>query len=94
MDLTRRFPWQSSRGNEYILVAYHFDANLIKGVPIKSRCGQVITEAWEALHEEFKQAGGAPRTYVLDNEKSKDLINSFINQQIDYQLVAPYCHCK
>jgi len=46
------------------------------------------------LYEEFKQVGGAPRTYVLDNEKLKDLIDSFINQQINYQLVAPYRHCK
>ena len=94
MDLTGRFPRRSSRGNEYILVAYHFDANYIKGVPIRNRRGQIITETWEALHEEFKLAGGAPKTYVLDNEKSKDLIDSFKNQKIDYQLVAPYRHCK
>ena len=37
MDLTGRFPKQSSRGNEYILVGYHFDANLVKGIPLKNR---------------------------------------------------------
>ena len=94
MDLTGRFPRRSSRGNEYILVAYHFDANYIKGVPIKNRRGAIITETWEALHDEFKLAGGEPKTYVLDNEKSKDLIDSFANHKINYQLVAPYRHCK
>ena len=28
-DLTRRFPCKSSRGNDYIFVAYHFDENCI-----------------------------------------------------------------
>ena len=31
---------------------------------------------------------------MLDNEKSKDLINSFITEKVDYQLVVPYRHCK
>ena len=35
MDLIGRFPYCSSRGNEYILVAYHYDANAILGVPLK-----------------------------------------------------------
>ena len=29
MDLTGRFPYFSSRGNEYVLIAYHYDANII-----------------------------------------------------------------
>ena len=94
MDLTGRFPKQSSWGNEYILVAYHYDVNLIKVIPIKNRHSQVITEAWESLHEDFKIAGAAPKIYILDNEKSKDLIDSFTTQKIDYQLAAPYHYCK
>ena len=45
MDLTGRFPKRSSQGNEYILVAYHYNTNLIKAIPIKNRHSQVITEA-------------------------------------------------
>ena len=37
-DLTRRFLQQSSRRNEHVLVAYHFDTNAIKGGANKSRC--------------------------------------------------------
>ena len=37
MDLTGRFPHCSSRGNEYILVAYHYDSNAILGLPLKNR---------------------------------------------------------
>ena len=94
LDLTGRFPKRSSRGNEYILIAYHFDSNLIKAIPIKNRRRQVITEAWQTIYDDFKRAGEALKTYMLDNEKSQDLINSFLTKKVDYQLVAPYRHCK
>ena len=84
MCLTGRFPKRSSRGNECVLVRHHFDANLVKGIPLKSRRGEVIAEAWEELRNEFVTAGIAPKTYVLDNEKSKDLIDSFMTCKIDY----------
>ena len=29
MDLTGRFPYQSSRGNNYVYLSYHYDANAI-----------------------------------------------------------------
>ena len=30
-DTTGRFPQRSSRGNQYVMVGYHYDANLIWG---------------------------------------------------------------
>ena len=45
IDLTGRFPKRSSRGNQYIIVSYHYDANHIRAIPIKNRKGQTITEA-------------------------------------------------
>ena len=36
-DLTGRFPVMSSRGHNYIFVAYHYDANYIAVRPLKSR---------------------------------------------------------
>jgi len=92
MDLTGRFPRRSSRGNEYILVGYYYDANHIKGIPINNRCGPTITEAWEQLHKTFKLAGAPPDTYALDNEKSKELLNSFNEEKVSFQLVPPYKH--
>jgi len=77
MDLTGNFPKRSSRGNEYILVGYHYNANHIRGIPIKNQQGPTIKEALEQLHQDFKKAGVALQTYVLDNEKSKDLLESF-----------------
>ena len=35
MDLTGHFPYKSSRGNEYILIVYHVNSNVVFGTPIK-----------------------------------------------------------
>jgi hypothetical protein len=45
MDGTGRFPQRSSRGNEYILIGYHFDGNAILGQPIKNRSADTLTTA-------------------------------------------------
>ena len=47
-------------------------------MPLKDRHGKTITEAWQALCNEFHRVGEALKIYVLDNEKSKDLVGSFI----------------
>ena len=39
LELTRRFPKQSSRRNRYIMVSYYYDANYIRDIPIKNRRG-------------------------------------------------------
>ena len=35
MDLTGRFPYKSSRGNKYILIAYNYDGNTTLAEPLK-----------------------------------------------------------
>ena len=92
VDLTGRFPKKSSRGNQYILVGYHYDGNYIHGMPLKDRRGQSITEAWSELNAIFKKAGVAPEMYVLDNETSSELMQAFDDESITYQLVTPYKH--
>ena len=44
-DLTGRFPMRSSRGNQYILIGYHYDANCIHGIAIKDRTATTLTNA-------------------------------------------------
>ena len=60
--------------------------------PIRDRRGSTITEAWKVLHNQFKTAGPAPETYVIDNETSKDIMSAFEQEGIDYQLVTLYKH--
>ena len=73
MDLTGRFPFCSSRGNEYILIGYHYDANAILGVPLKNRQAVTITKGWQHLHSQYSKAGVAPSSWILDNETSLKL---------------------
>ena len=92
IDLTGKFPYISRRGNQYILVGYHYDANYIAAVPIKKRTAGEITKGWEALHSKFSQAGVTPTKYVMDNETSKELIAALEKKQLSYQLAPPHMH--
>ena len=71
-DLTGRFPIQSSRGNNYILVAFHPDGNAILVQALKNRTAPIITQAWIAINERFKKAGVKPLIWIMDNECSKE----------------------
>ena len=57
IDLTGHFPYRSTKGNQYIFIAYHFDANAIYGHAIKNREAKVITSAWEHINKKFATAG-------------------------------------
>ena len=92
IDSTGRFPQRSSRGHEYILVGYHFNGNAILAAPIKDRSAQSLTKAWESIHKMFIPSNNIPNIYVLDNEKSTDLINAFIKNNVKYQLAPPHMH--
>ena len=91
-DLTGRFPMRSSRGNQYILIGYHYDANCIYGIAIKDRTAATLTTTWQTLHNIFEKAGVAPNTYVMDNEISNDLKAALTKNETSYQLVPPYSH--
>ena len=52
----------------------------------------IIAEAWEKLHSIYKKASTPPKTHKLDNKISKDLVDSFDQEHIQYQLVTPYKH--
>ena len=55
IDLTGRFPYRSSRDNEYFLIGYHFEANAILATQLKNRHAGTITEAWRVLNEKNLQ---------------------------------------
>ena len=46
-NLTVQFLVQSDRGNNYILVAYHYDTNNILTTPLKNRTGPLHTK-WDS----------------------------------------------
>ena len=69
-DLTSSFPVQYSRGNNYLLICYSYDANAILAHPLCNRTVSEIVKGWEALNEHLHSAGVHPECYILDNECS------------------------
>ena len=72
-DQTGRFPYRSSRGNEYTMVMYDFDANAILVEPLKNRQAKSIANAWESLHSRLTTHGHTTTKIILDNECSSEL---------------------
>lgn len=64
IDLTGRFHYKLSKGNQYILVGYHVDANNIQAVALRIREASSITTAWNTLHKKFSNAASTPTTYL------------------------------
>jgi len=74
------------------MVAYHFNANVIYGQPLKNRESATITSAWAIINKKFQVAGVQPDAYVIDNEASLQLKYSMQKEGIKYQLVPPHNH--
>ena len=72
-DLTGRFPVQSSQGKNYLMIAYHQDANAILVEALKNRQAKSIVSAWSVLNKRFKKSGMKPSNWIMDNECSHDL---------------------
>ena len=66
-DQTGRFPYRSSQGNEYIMLAYHYDTNIILLQPVKNRQAATLTTAWNIIHNRLVIAGVTPKAYIMDN---------------------------
>jgi hypothetical protein len=93
-DLTGKIPVRSSKGNWYVMVCYVFDCNYVKVVPVKSRSSSEWVKSYEQIHQELTYKGFKPTIQTLDNEASAALKNFFTTNDVKYQLVPPYCHCR
>ena len=91
-DLTGRFPYKSSRGNQYILVFYNYDANYINAIAVKSRQASELKNAFVSHTDTLQRSGIVPTMYILDNEISNDLKLALTKYDITYQLVPPAQH--
>ena len=85
-DLPGRFPFISSRDNNYIFVLYDYDSNAILAAPIKSRQTDHLIAGYDFCYNQLKQAGIIPTLQRLDNKVSKELIASIESKQHHYQL--------
>ena len=61
-DQTDAFPQLSTRGHRYVCVFYVYDANYIKGVPIKSRKKEILLCAYKEAYNYCEDRGHKPKT--------------------------------
>ena len=81
----------SNRGMKYIQVLYDYDSSLIAARPMNSNKGAAMTEAYESIYAELKEAGITPiLQYLDDNDTLKELISSIKKDKLKFQLGAPH----
>ena len=91
-DLTGQFPVQSDRGNNYILVPYHYDAKNILTTPLKNRTGPCILSGITKIHDKLIKRGLTPKLHIINNEVSEYHKKYFEESDIQSQLVPPHMH--
>ena len=91
-DQTGQFPYKSSRGNQYIMVAYNRDSNIILVEPMKSRAEHELLRAMTKIHEHLKNRGLYPQLQILGNKCPALIKKYFRTEKIAYQLVPPNLH--
>ena len=92
-DETGRFPIRSRTGNQYLMVAYHYDTNAILIDPFQTREDRHRIPAYTRIMTRLKTRGHVVDHQVLDNEASKEY-RRHVNDiwKATYQLVPPNVH--
>ena len=67
---TGRFPIHARSGNQYIMIAYHCDANLILAEPFSSRKDTHQLLAYEKIMQRLTDNKLSVNLQILDNEAS------------------------
>ena len=83
---------QYDRGNNYILVAYHYDVKNILTTPLKNRTRPCILSDITKLHDKLRKRGLTPEIHIMDNEVSEDLKKYIEDSDIQFQLMPPHMH--
>jgi hypothetical protein len=79
-DQTGRFVVPSSNGNNYLIVLYDYDSNVIMAHAIPSRSAKDILAGYKILHARLCEAGLKPQLQRLDNECST-ILKDFMDEK-------------
>ena len=91
-DQTGGFPFLSQRGNRYIMVAIHLDANYIFVEAMKNRTEGEMIRAHQKMINRMRNAGLGVKKQVLDNECSAAMKAHIKANNMEYELVPPGQH--
>ena len=89
---TGQFPITSGQGNTCIMVSYDNDINLINAMAIKSRLKEDLIHRYNNLYNDLKKAGITLVIQRLDNETSKESIETIEEKQLQYQITPSGSH--
>jgi hypothetical protein len=84
---TGAFPHTSQRGNRYIMVAIHLDANYIFTKLMKNRTEGEMIRVYQKILNRMKTAGLGLRKQVLNNECSAVMKACIKENGMDYKLI-------
>ena len=89
-DLPGRFPFTSSKSNNYIFYMYDYNSNVIWSVPIKSRNSVDLIIGLNACYKVLAKANITPIIHRLDNEISNKLILVIKKKGLKHQVVTAH----
>ena len=94
IDLPGRFPFTSSKGNNYIMSIYDYDLNIIWSHPIKLRKIADLIISINACYKVLDKANITPIIHQLDNAISNKIICVIKKKDLKHQIVTAHDHCQ
>ena len=92
-DNTGRFPVRARSGNQYMIIVYHCNLNVILACPFHLHKEVHILQAYNAIMERLKSRRHHVDLQVLDNEASMAYRQIITDKwKSDFQLVPPNIH--
>ena len=89
---TGQFPIVSQKENQYTMVLYNYDSNIILAEGCKERTGTELTATYDKLYNKLTKAGVIPVIQRIENEVSTILVELIKERGSQYQLASPYDH--
>jgi len=92
-DDTGRFPVRAHYGNQYVIIAFHANGNLVLQQAFKSKSDQHRIAAYNAIMTHVAARGLSVDLQILDNEASSAYKEAIIFKwNATFQLVPPDMH--
>ena len=93
-DIAGRYPIESARGNQLILICYDYDSKAVLAETLPSRSGTCITKKVPKLFDTLITAEHNPKIHIMDNKACDLLKNTLLQRKISYQLVPLHTNLR
>ena len=84
IDQTGKFPYVARSGNQYLMIAYVVDLNLILAKVFKKKTKEDLTATYLNIKHELNKRGIKASLYILDNEASNLYKEAIEREQCTY----------